>query len=103
MANAIRLAFLGRGTPLAKDGSCHMVINITSEDPKYARVVNVGLWIGAGMWKDREFVIEYFLLMLSMICDTLANYLAAHIGWAEDFGLSTACDLARQVHIPFQC
>lgn len=54
------LEFSGRGTPLAKDGSCRMVINITSEDLKYAKVVNVGMWIGAGMWKDREFVIDAY-------------------------------------------
>ncbi|KAH6683699.1 hypothetical protein F5X68DRAFT_211040 [Plectosphaerella plurivora] len=54
------LEFLGRGTPLAKDGSCRMVINITSEDLKYAKVVNVGMWIGTGMWKDRQFVIDAY-------------------------------------------
>lgn len=36
-----------------------MVINMTSEDERLAKTVNTGMWVGAGVWKDRELVIEY--------------------------------------------
>lgn len=83
-----------------------MVINITSEDQRYAKAVNLGMWIGAGAWKGRELVIEYVDLLLVMSCEAMADHLTVHIGWAEDLGVScvpgwrnvdTPFDTARQL------
>jgi hypothetical protein len=73
---AFRLELYSRGTPSTTvGGSCRMVINITSEDHRYAKAVNLGLWIGAGAWKGRELVIEYVDLLLVMSCEAMADHL----------------------------
>lgn len=35
-----------------------MVMTLRTEDPRYAERVNLGLWLGCGVWRRDELVVE---------------------------------------------
>lgn len=44
-----------------------MVMSLRTEDLRYAETVNLGLWIGSGVWKGDELIVELsFFLSLCL-------------------------------------
>lgn len=46
-----------------------MVMTLRTQDERYAERVNLGLWLGCGVWKGSELVLEYDLpFTLAELC-----------------------------------
>ena len=39
--------------------SFRMVMTLRTEDERYAERVNLGLWLGCGVWKGNELILEW--------------------------------------------
>lgn len=49
---------IAAGTEDPERYAFRMVMTLRTEDERYAERVNLGLWLGCGVWKGRELVLE---------------------------------------------